>query len=251
MELYLNSAFKTAQWNPLRSLFGRPTPSAPVAPSVNRNVGGVVTPDANSADTYQLQGQPDVSGVQELAKDYQTLTNFINELTKTNNQYRNAFTPLFQLYQQVQPAWQAFRQNVNSNPQFLAQINQSNLSSASQTMKRVLSMIAQMIAEQKKDFVQAAQIIQNAQQVFQAIATLAGAPAPTAQPATQPTPAAAVPAPGVTPSKPAANRDPRGRFMGRSSPSATPTPVQAVAKTIKLFPKFSNPIQATKLRLVK
>lgn len=273
MELYLQPAdafMKNAGWlDNMTSWFGGGKTAPQTAP-INRNVGGIVQPSEESLNTYNIaptQQQTDISGIKTLENDYHTLAQHIQRLSTEVAAYQSAFKPLYSTFQQMQPAWKQFRQKVYSDPQFASQINQADLTAASDAMKRVLPMIAQMMTEQKKDQVQATQILQNAQPAFQAIAKLVGAniaaPAAAQAPAATPTPAtpaAAVPptaapspvASETAPGAPPATAEPparRGRFQkgnvphnkGKrrftTLPPGAPLATTQVAKVIKLFPK--------------
>lgn len=252
MELYLQPAdafMKNAGWfDNMTSWFGggnKPASPQPTAPA-NRNVGGVVQPSEESLNPYSVaptQQQADVSGIKSLEKDYHTLAQHIRRLSTEVAAYQNAFKPLYSTFQQMQPAWSQFRQKVYSDPQFASKINQADLAAASDSMKRVLPMIAQMMTEQKKDQVQATQILQNAQPAFQAIAKLVGvniAASPAAQATTTPAAASAPAAPvAATPGTAA----PPAVAAPAEPASAAPAPVAS-----ETVPGATAPVEPPKTR---
>lgn len=193
--------------------------------------------------------QQNIASFNTLDRDLQTLTTYINQLTKDFNTYRSSLMPLYDMFNNFRPHWMEFK-NKMSNPQFQSQIRQNDLNSASAGMKKVLPMIAQMISEQKQDNVQSTQILQNTKPVFESIAKLVGAQIPYYSPNSMQTnqPISGVPIgnlfnsnvspnnttptsnvtnptiPPIAPQSPAArNRDPRGRYMKRNVPTANTT----------------------------
>lgn len=257
MELYLKPAsmmLKSAQWyNPSNWFSG------------SRNQNGVVNPSKDILP-YNVSPLPPESSnqnnpglmqlVQDLSRDYHTLSRYINVLTQEYRAYKDALNPLYSTFTQMLPSWQQFRQKTYNDPQFAAQINQVDLESASQSMKKVLPMIARMMSEQKKDQMQAVEIIRNAQPAFDAIAKLVGAKISPMSPVKNTTQPVSIsnpqPANLETPKGPysmAPGKKPRGFQRGNipwnkgkiRQPAQTVQQVpQAVARTIKLFPKLGS-----------
>ena len=161
---------------------GQPVPPQPQptpAPQVNQQNPAPQTKPGEFGD-YAADGtiplaptdqetQQGYAAVQQLVKDYTTLTQHINQISQTMKGDFGAWRQVWDTYQQLQQPWRNFQQQIKTNPAMAARINPQSLQAAQQAFQQVLPLLAQQMQEQQQDMVQNQQILQGAAQVLKAI----------------------------------------------------------------------------------